>query len=252
MTALLHLQKIEVRMGTFRLALDLDVELGSLGIFGPSGSGKTTLLETIAGLRRPQAGRISLDGRVFMDTDAKTWLPAFRRHIGYVPQDLALFPHLNVSQNIRYGIRRGALQPDRHAPSLEALLEILELTPLLRRRPHSLSGGERQRVALARALAAGPRVLLLDEPLTGLDQDHRDAVLDYLKALRKKWPVPVIYVSHQADEIALLCDEMVVLQRGEIQARGRPRDLFETSARPAFRLRRVLGTAAEERHPTGE
>ena len=251
MTSRLCLQDIRLKAGDFRLELNLDVQLGSLGVFGPSGSGKTTLLEIIAGLRRPHTGRIELDGVPVMDRASDTWLPAHCRNVGYVPQDLALFPHLNVRRNIAYGVRNKVDHPNDDIPAFDEVLGILELTSLLRRRPGSLSGGEKQRVAIARALAAQPRILLLDEPLTGLDQDRRDSVLHYLKLLRQKWTVPMIYVSHQADEIALLCDEVVILCEGRVAGRGSPRDLFEISARPSFRLRRELGTPSEGGHVSG-
>jgi molybdate transport system ATP-binding protein len=249
MTSRLALRGIEVKLGAFRLALDLEAHPGCLGVFGPSGSGKTTLLELIAGLRRARAGRIELDGETLADAGNRKWIPPHRRRIGYVPQDLALFPHLNVRKNIHFGAGRS---PGRaNEPSVDALTEILELAPLLDRRIAGLSGGERQRVAIARALAASPRLLLLDEPLTGLDQDRKDNVLDYLRLLRRRWDVPMIYVSHHADEMADLCDEIIVLRNGNVAARGKPLDLFEPSDRPAYRLRRTLCVSPEEGHVEG-
>ncbi len=248
MTSRLLLSGIDLKVDAFRLTVDLEVQLGSLGIFGPSGSGKTTLLELIAGLRRQDAGRVEVDGTSLADPSRKIWVPVHRRRIGYVPQDLALFSHLSVRENIVYGASAkegGVLATE---PTVEAICEILELVPLLDRRPATLSGGEKQRVALARALAAGPRILLLDEPLTGLDQDRKDAVLNYLQMLRQRWAVPMIYVSHQAEELVALCDEVVVLRDGALQGRGRPSELFETSSRPTYRLRAGLGTALKRGH----
>jgi len=237
-----------MKVGSFRLAIDLDVQLGCLGVFGPSGAGKTTLLEAIAGLRRPQAGQVALDGNPLSDPSRKIWVPVHRRRIGYVPQDLALFSHLSVRQNIVYGASQKEEQAAGSEPTIEAICEILDLSPLLNRRPATLSGGEKQRVALARALAARPRVLLLDEPLTGLDQDRKDAVLEYLRLLRQRWAVPTIYVSHQADELVALCDEVIVLREGTIQGQGRPSEVFEISNRPAYRLRAALGTSSGTGH----
>jgi molybdate transport system ATP-binding protein len=234
---------IEVNLGAFRLALELELQPGCIGVFGPSGAGKTTLLELIAGLRHAQAGRIELNGEVLADATNRKWIPSHRRRIGYVPQDLALFPHLDVRENIFYGARRSG---DGTAnPTVEGLIEALELAPLLFRRIDGLSGGERQRVAIARALAANPRLLLLDEPLTGLDQERKDNVLDYLKLLRQRWTVPMIYVSHQADEMAELCDEIIVLRGGNVVARGKPFEIFEASGKPGYRLRRTLCVSPE-------
>ena len=248
MTSRLVLQGIDLKAGAFRLTINLDEQLGALGIFGPSGAGKTTLLELIAGLRRPQSGRVQLDGHELTDMSSRLWIPAWQREIGYVPQDLALFSHLNVRDNIGYGVSRHRGPAADRSYDLDAILALLELAPLLDRRPDSLSGGEKQRVAVARALAARPKVLLLDEPLTSLDQDRKDSVLHYLQKLRRGWNVPMIYVSHQADEIAALCDAMVVLRHGRIERRGSPLDLLEKSARPAYRLREGLGTSLERRH----
>jgi molybdate transport system ATP-binding protein len=243
MTTRLILRRIKVKLGAFQLAVDLDLDLRCLGVFGPSGSGKTTLLELIAGLRRPRAGRIEFDGVALVDPGHHIWIPVHRRRIGYVPQDLALFPHLNVRGNIEYG---GPAPKD--LATLNALLEILDLNPLLERRPDTLSGGERQRVAIARALAAQPRLLLLDEPLTGLDQNRKDRVLEYLRRLREGWNVPMIYVSHQPDEIVGLCDRVILLRNGMIQGQGVPHDVFAASNRPRYLLRDEFCTSPEDRH----
>jgi molybdate transport system ATP-binding protein len=246
MNSRLVLRQIELKLGKFRLGVDLELNPGCLGLFGPSGSGKTTLLELIAGLRRATEGRIELEGEILADPAAGKWIPPHRRRIGYVPQDLALFPHLNVRGNILYGA------PERAATSsVEELTEILELKALLERRIHGLSGGERQRVAIARALAAQPRLLLLDEPLTGLDQDRKDNVLDYLRRLRGHLSIPMLYVSHQPDEMTGLCDEIVVLQHGAVAARGTPLEIFEPLERPGYRLRRTLCLLPEDGHVEG-
>ena len=245
MTSRLVLRQVEVALGAFHLAIDVELQPGCIGIFGPSGAGKTTLLEIIAGLRRARNGHVALEGDILADPESGIWIPPHLRRIGYVPQDLALFPHLNVRGNILFGAPKFA---DISEPSVDSLIEILNLGPLLERRIAGLSGGEQQRVALARALSAKPRLLLLDEPLTGLDQDRKDNVLEYLSQLRQRWAVPMIYISHQADEMADLCDEILVIREGKLTARGRPGDIFEPSERPAWRLKRTLCVSPEQGH----
>ncbi|HEX4141264.1 MAG TPA: ATP-binding cassette domain-containing protein [Candidatus Methylacidiphilales bacterium] len=249
MNSRLVLRQVEIAFSEFHLAIDVDLQPGCIGIFGPSGAGKTTLLELITGLRRAHKGHIALDGDVLADVENRTWIPPHLRRIGYVPQDLALFPHLNVRGNILYGAPPSPT--DGGEPSVHSLIEILDLGPLLDRRIAGLSGGEQQRVALARALSAKPRLLLLDEPLTGLDQDRKDNVLEYLRLLRRRWAVSMIYISHQADEMADLCDEILVLREGKLAARGRPEEIFEPASRPAWRLRRTLCVSPEEEHVEG-
>jgi len=185
-------------------ALEVSVEMGArtTALYGRSGAGKTSLLEVIAGLRRPIHGEVAIHGRVVND------VPPRRRRVGYVPQDDALFPHLSVRQNITYG---GAL--DR------AVIDVLELAHLLDRGVKQLSGGERKRVALARALLSHPAVLLLDEPLSGVDAELRARVLEYLVRVRDEFPIPMIYVTHDAEEAAAICEEMVVLERGRVVER---------------------------------
>jgi molybdate transport system ATP-binding protein len=233
-TTRLHIRGVELAQGLFQLRVDADSALGCLGIFGPSGSGKTTLLEVLAGLRRPRAGLVQVDDLVLDDRAAGIHVPAHRRRIGYVPQDLALFPHLNVRGNIDYGARMG------DEAARDDMLELLELTPLLERRVAGLSGGERRRVALARALAARPRLLLLDEPLTGLDLRRRDNTLGLLRELRQRLGVPMVYVSHQAEEVVALCDEVLVLHEGKVVRQGLTADLFEPTGAPQYRLRTAL------------
>jgi molybdate transport system ATP-binding protein len=245
MTSRLVLRQVEIALGAFHLAIDVELQPGCVGIFGPSGAGKTTLLEIITGLRHAQKGHIALDDAILADVEGRKWIPPHLRRIGYVPQDLALFPHLNVHGNILYGAPKLTAGTE---PSVDSLIEILNLGPLLDRRIAGLSGGERQRVALARALSAKPRLLLLDEPLTGLDQDRKDSVLEYLRQLRKRWAVPMIYISHQPDEMADLCDEILVIRGGKLAARGKPDDIFEPTERPSWRLRRTLCVSPEEGH----
>jgi len=246
MTSRLVLRHVEVTLGSFRLVFDGEMHLGCVGLFGPSGAGKTTLLELIAGLRRPDAGSIELDGEILADAPSRRWIPPHCRRIGYVPQDLALFPHLDVRANIRFATPSPGTDADE--PAFASLVEILDLAPLLDRHIRGLSGGERQRVALARALFAKPRLLLLDEPLTGLDQDRKNNLLDYLRLLLRRYTLPILYVSHQADEVAALCDDVIVLRDGAFAARGTPAEIFEPSAQPGWQLRRSLCVSREDGH----
>ena len=227
----LELAGIRLRLQPFTLEVDATLAAAASGICGPSGAGKTSLLEVIAGLRRPAAGRVVLDGEVLTDIRTDTargvFLPARHRRIGYVPQDGALFPHLSVRGNLLYGRRGGDLPA--------AVVEVLDLGPLLDRGIRQLSGGERRRVALGRALAAGPRLLLLDEPLSGLDSALRERVLVHLREVRDGLGVPVLYVSHDLTELAALCTELMVIERGRVVAHGPAAELLVS--RPGFALR---------------
>jgi molybdate transport system ATP-binding protein len=191
---------------------------GVIAVFGRSGSGKTTLLNLIAGLQRPDAGHIRLAHETLTDTDAGIEIPVERRRIGYVFQEPRLFPHLNVAANLRYGETRA-----RHAPRIAGFAEVvslLGLERLLTRQPQRLSGGERQRVALGRALLSQPRLLLLDEPLASLDLTRREEVLPYLEALRDNLAIPMVYVSHQFEEVLRLATYLVVLDGGRVRTHG--------------------------------
>jgi len=207
--------EIDVRLPLAPFTLDVRCELSAnvTALVGRSGSGKTSLIESIAGLRRAK-GRIIIDGTALRDSDRGIDLPPERRSIGYVPQDAALFPHLRVAENIRFG----GSDRDR----FDALVAALELTPLLERVPASLSGGERQRVALARALMTQPRLLLLDEPLASIDQPLRERILLYLRRVRDLG-VPMIYVTHQPFEALALSSWCVVLRDGRVAAEGASR-----------------------------
>jgi molybdate transport system ATP-binding protein len=208
----LRLEEVAVALHDFGLAVDAALVSEATGVFGPSGAGKTTLLETIAGLRRPHVGRIVLNGRVLHD-DAVD-IPPRERRIGYVPQDETLFPHMSVRANALYGARNGG------AARLAELADMLELTALLDRGVSTLSGGERRRIALARALMTQPDVLLLDEPLSGLDASLKQRTIDLLCSLRAHLHTPMLLVSHDQAEIRALCDEVIVLDRGQVVAHG--------------------------------
>lgn len=220
-------------VGRIRFELDGEFEARVLAVCGPSGAGKTTLLELVAGLKRPAAGRIELDAAVFADVEQGLFVPPAARHLGYVPQDLALFPHLTVERNLLYG--RGRAR-ENEQPSPDEVVRVLGLEPLLKRRIAQLSGGEKQRVALGRALFSAPRLLLLDEPLTGLDPDLRLRVLDYLRRVRDELAMPMIYVTHDAGDAALLADEVLWIEEGRPRARGKAAEMLEPDPN-AFRLR---------------
>jgi molybdate transport system ATP-binding protein len=215
-------EKVCLRMGSFELRLDVALEGQAIALFGASGSGKTSILETLAGLRRPRHGRMQLDDRVLGDVSKGIWVPAQRRQVGYVPQDLALFPHLDVLGNITYGMKG-----DASGAEIEATCQSLEITSLLARRPGSLSGGEQRRVAFARAILSRPSMLLLDEPLSNLDAPLKDRIMPYLLLIRDQFRIPMIYVTHSTDEVQALCDQALVIQEGRAVASGRVADLFE-------------------------
>lgn len=233
MSLRLELRGVRVPLAGFTLEADLVIDRPVTTLFGPSGAGKTTLLETIAGLRRPAAGSIVLDGAVLTDVEGrKAWVRPEYRRIGYVPQDGALFPHRTVDENLRYGLRAGG-------PAWAEVVAALEIGPLLVRSVRTLSGGERRRVALGRALLAAPRLLLLDEPLAGLEDALRERLGGYLRRVRDAFGVPMIQVTHAADEVVSLSDDVIVLAAGRVVRRGPPAELFEPTGEPQYRLRRA-------------
>ena len=220
---------VQLRQGAFTLELHETIAARTVALFGPSGSGKTITLDAVAGLRRPDAGVIRIGRHVLFDSGRGVDVPAYERRVGYVPQDLALFPHLDVRRNVMYGARRdaGVLgSAGGHA----SVLELLEIDTLLSRPVDGLSGGERQRVALARALLTDPDLLLLDEPLTALDFGLRDRILPYLERVRDELGTPMIYVSHAADEVRRVADWVIVLAAGRAVRSGAPADLLKGAA----------------------
>jgi molybdate transport system ATP-binding protein len=222
----LLLQNISLPLADFVLEAGLEMRGRITVIFGPSGSGKTSLLDLVAGLRRPKSAFIQLDGEVLTDTAKGIHVPARHRGIGYVPQDLALFPHLSVRQNLLFGHR-----PDDNPKfKFDQIVELLEIGPLVPRGVTQLSGGEKQRVALARALLRSPRLLLLDEPLASLDARLKAKILPYLRRIRDALAVPMLYVTHDRDETLSLGDEMVVLIQGKIAQTGTVREVFNRPA----------------------
>lgn len=210
---------VTLRQQAFTLEVRESASVEVLGLYGPSGSGKTSLLEAIAGLRRPDEGEIRINDRVLFSSRGGVDLAPRERHIGYVPQEALLFPHLNVEQNIRYGERADS-PPDL----LPSLTQILELDALLSRRVRHLSGGEKQRVAIARALMTRPTVLLLDEPLAGVDRARRELILPYLLRIRRDLHVPLVYVTHDAAELSAIADRVLCLDAGRVISAGTPTD----------------------------
>lgn len=210
----LLLKRIVLPLAPFLLEVDVEIQSRVTGIFGPSGSGKTSLLDLVAGLRRPKSALIQLDGETLADTAQHFSVPARHRHIGYVPQDLALFPHYSVRQNLLYGHRHE--QDANPLFSFQHVIEVLEIAPLLERGVGDLSGGEKQRVALGRALLRAPRLLLLDEPLASLDSKLKSKILPYLARVRDGFRLPMLYVSHDISEVEALCEHTLVLERGRI------------------------------------
>jgi ABC-type Fe3+/spermidine/putrescine transport system ATPase subunit len=227
---MIGLRGLEVEVGGFVVGpLDLDVTQGEYGVLlGPSGAGKTLVLEAVAGVRRIRAGRVLIDG------DDVTPLAPERRRVGLVFQDGLLFPHLDVARNVAYGARRrggaGAPAPGSDASRLAELAEETGITGLLRRKPATLSGGERQRVALARALAARPRVLLLDEPLSAVDVEAREDLQDVLRRVSQAERLTVLHVTHDRAEAFALADRCALLVGGTLRQTGAPRDVLRRPA----------------------
>jgi molybdate transport system ATP-binding protein len=209
---------VEKDLGGFRIAAAFASTGRLTALFGRSGAGKTTVVNLIAGLTRPDRGRIAVDGTVLTDTAAGLNVPVHRRRIGYVFQEGRLFPHLSVRGNLAYGARR-TVRGERWA-SFAATVDLLGIGALLDRRPAALSGGEKQRVAIGRALLASPRLLLMDEPLAALDEARKAELLPYVERLRDEMRLPIVYVSHSLDEVARLADTLVLLDDGRVAAAG--------------------------------
>lgn len=208
---------INRRMGDFSLDIAFEAPPGVTGIIGRSGAGKTMTLHAIAGLARPDKGRISLGAETFFDGEQRIFVAPESRHIGYVFQEARLFPHLTVTRNLDYGlVRRG---PETPIPRDE-VIDLLGLRPLLNRQPHGLSGGEAQRVAIGRALLSTPRLLLMDEPLANLDIGRRREILPFLERLHERLRLPVVFVSHNMEEVVRLADRVVVFEAGRVVACG--------------------------------
>jgi molybdate transport system ATP-binding protein len=210
--------------GTFNLNVHFRALAGFTILFGASGAGKTTLLDCIAGLSDPDEGRIAVGGEDLYDSEKKRSVAAWKRRIGYVHQDLALFPHLTTEENVAYGLRT-LTAPERKTRSRE-ILDLFRIDHLRDRRPAQISGGERQRVALARALVTEPRALLLDEPLAALDRPTKSLLVGDLRRWNQHHRVPILFVTHNGEEVFALGDEVIVLDAGRIVAQGQPHEVM--------------------------
>ncbi|MDD1616425.1 MAG: molybdate transport system ATP-binding protein, partial [Methylococcaceae bacterium NSP1-2] len=211
--------QFKLNYGAF--SLDVDLRLPSSGItvlFGHSGSGKTTLLRCIAGLQHAPQGLLTINGKIWQNSDNKLFLPTHKRSLGYVFQEANLFAHLTVLDNLCYGLKR--IGQNAKTAKFDQVIELLGIAHLLERMPERLSGGERQRVAIARALVLNPELLLMDEPLASLDSQRKQEILPFLTRLHSELNIPVLYVTHSQQEVAQLADYLVLLADGKVQAAG--------------------------------
>ncbi|MFN0217757.1 MAG: molybdenum ABC transporter ATP-binding protein [Hyphomicrobium sp.] len=215
--------------GDFTLEAAFEAGPGVTGIFGRSGAGKTTLLHLIAGLYRPRRGQIALSGETLVDVARGVFMPKHKRRIGLVFQDAQLFPHMTVAQNLAFG--RWFAPREENGVSSEHVIDVLGIAALLGRRPQKLSGGEKQRVALARALLSAPRLLLLDEPLAGLDDARRQEILPLIERVRDDFKVPMLYVTHARDEVMRLASKVIVLEAGRVTTTGTPAEVLAQNDR---------------------
>ncbi|WP_136661170.1 molybdenum ABC transporter ATP-binding protein [Nitratireductor sp. XY-223] len=215
--------RIHSRLGSFEIAAEFEAGAGVTALFGHSGSGKTSILKMIAGLVRPQSGRIMAEGRTLFDSDTGTDLAPPKRRIGMVFQDARLFPHMSVGRNLTYGRWAGNRGS---GADFRRITELLGIEALLDRYPATLSGGEMQRVAIGRALLADPALLLMDEPLASLDQERKREILPYLEEVRDEMGLPIVYVSHEVDEVARLADTLVLLSDGKVLGSGDAVEMF--------------------------
>ena len=205
--------------GSFRLETQFEVEEGSItAIFGKSGAGKTSTINAIAGLTRPDVGVIQIGNTTLFDQNLRINLPIYKRQIGYVFQDDRLFPHMTVRNNLIYGTSKN--RDVANSLNLTDITGLLELAPLLERRPRTLSGGEKQRVAIGRALLSNPKLLLMDEPLASIDVQHRFEILPFIQRVREKTGITIIYVTHALEEVIFIADQIILLSEGQVTAQG--------------------------------
>jgi molybdate transport system ATP-binding protein len=226
----------KARSGRARSSFVLDVAIeippGITIVFGPSGAGKSTLLDCIAGLLKPDGGRIEISGEVLLDVERRINVPPTKRKIAYVFQTLALFPHMTVEQNVAYGLAH-MLSPER-VLRVKAMLEAFRVEQLAKRKAGEISGGEQQRVALARSLATSPRVLLLDEPLTALDEGLKKSIMEDLRRWNAAQNIPILYVTHSRAEVDALGERIIALDQGKIISTGTPHDVLDAPRRSSL------------------
>ncbi len=215
--------QLRKQQGDFLLELDLKVSGERVGVFGPSGSGKSTLVNLLAGLTRPDSGQILLDGQPLFDSSNRVDLAPHRRRIAMVFQQHGLFPHLTVRKNLLYGHQR--CPADEQRIELDEVAEVLEIGTLLEQKPETLSGGQSQRVALGRAILASPRLLLMDEPLSALDDDLRYRIIPYLNLVSERFRIPFVFISHSLVEMRLMADQVAVLEKGRLAGLVSPEQL---------------------------
>ena len=249
-----NIRKERREAGTFVLDVSFEAPPGFTIFFGPSGAGKSTLLDCLAGLVRPNAGKIAIGELVLFDSAMHIDVPPQKRRIAYVFQSLALFPHLTVEQNVAYGLRDIAEQ-DRHT-RVEEILEAFRIANLRDQKPSQISGGEKQRTALARSLVTKPRLLLLDEPLTGLDADLKAAIIEDLRAWNAAKGIPILYVTHTREEVDALGERVIAIDNGRVVSHGAPMDVLDAPRRK--RLAQAAGfenlrsaTVLDLREPDG-
>jgi molybdate transport system ATP-binding protein len=236
---------IGVRQGTFSLTAEFDFWGSALGVFGPSGSGKSTLIRAIAGLVKPECGIIKVDGEIFFDSLQDIWIPPHERRVGVVFQDARLFPHWSTEKNLRAGMAletTGIFAFDR-------IVDLLEIRSLLLRPVQNLSGGEKQRIALGRALLAHPRLLLMDEPVSGLDAGMKRQILPFLKRVHQELHLPCVMVSHYVPEIMQITDQLLLVRKGEIYGQSSVEDLLLHT--DSFDLLRRSGLMSTLNLPSG-
>ena len=229
LTASVKLARIRALSSPFLLDISIEVPPGITILFGPSGAGKSTVLDCIAGLARPDAGRIAAGEEVMFDSQAGVNCPPQARRIAYVFQTLALFPHMSAEENVAYGL--DGLPHQQRAARVEEILKAFRVEKLRARKPLEISGGERQRIALARSLVTQPRVLLLDEPLTGLDAELKAAIVDDLRAWNVARRIPILYVTHTREEVDALGERVIAMDRGRVVSEGAPMDVLEAPRR---------------------
>lgn len=215
MSLVLHIRH---KLGSFSVEAAFSCDRGVTALFGSSGSGKTSLINIIAGLLKPDAGRLLFNGDALIDTDRRVFVPPHKRRFGYVFQEARLFPHLSVRRNLTYGRWFGSVKESQ--ADFDRIVDLLGVAPLLGRSPSNLSGGEKQRIAIGRALLSNPRLLLMDEPLAALDADRKAEILPYLERIRDETDIPIVYVSHSVSEVARLANKVIILENGRVSASG--------------------------------